>query len=111
MRRPLTIRSSSCVHELIAAQASRTPNAVAVMFGEELLTYGELEQRANRVAHRLLASRASGTLVAICAERSLDMLVGMLGILKAGAAYLPLDPHYPTDRLAFVLEDSGRRCC
>jgi amino acid adenylation domain-containing protein len=97
----------SCVHELIAAQASRAPDAVAAGFGDELLAYGDLEQRANRVAHRLVASRASGTVVAICAERSLDMLVGMLGILKAGAAYLPLDPHHPHDRLAFVLEDSG----
>jgi surfactin family lipopeptide synthetase A len=97
----------TCVHELVTAQMQRTPDAVAVVFGDEQLTYRELDRRANRVAHLLSRSDAGGSLVAICVERSLDMLVGMLGILKCGAAYLPLDPHYPTDRLALMLEDSG----
>jgi len=96
-----------CVHELVAAQVQRTPDAVAVVFGDEQLTYRELDRRANRVAHLLSLSDAGSGLVAICVERSLDMLVGMLGILKHGAAYLPLDPHYPSERLAFMLEDSG----
>jgi amino acid adenylation domain-containing protein len=97
----------ACLHELITAQARRSPDALAVTFGEEQLTYRELDRRANRVAHLLSRSRAGGGLVAMCVERSLDMLVGMLGILKCGAAYLPLDPHYPGDRINFMLEDSG----
>jgi amino acid adenylation domain-containing protein len=97
----------ACVHELFTAQAQRSPDAVAVVFGDEHLTYRELDRRANRVAHLLARSDAGGSLVAICVERSLDMLVGLLGILKCGAAYLPLDPRYPTDRLALMLEDSG----
>jgi amino acid adenylation domain-containing protein len=97
----------ACVHELIGAQVQRTPDAVAVVFGDDQLTYRELDRRANQVAHLLLRSNAGGGLVAICVERSLEMVVGMLGILKCGAAYLPLDPHYPTDRLARMLEDSG----
>ena len=85
----------ACVHELIGAQVQRTPDAVAVVFGDDQLTYRELDRRANQVAHLLLRSNAGGGLVAICVERSLEMVVGMLGILKCGAAYLPLDPHYP----------------
>jgi len=97
----------TCVHELVTTQMQRRPDAVAVVFGDEQLTYRELDRRANRVAHLLSCSDASSGLVAICVERSLDMLIGMLGILKCGAAYLPLDPHYPTGRLALMLEDSG----
>src|SRR6202011_1457189 len=97
----------ACVHELVTAQVQRSPDAVAVVFGEEQLTYRELDRRANRVAHLLSRSDADSGPVAIYVERSLDMLVGMLGILKCGAAYLPLDPNYPRDRLAFMLEDSG----
>jgi amino acid adenylation domain-containing protein len=98
---------SACVHELVTAQMQRSPDAVAVVFGDEQLTYRELDRRAKRVAHLLSCSDASSDLVAICVERSLDMLIGMLGILKCGAAYLPLDPHYPAGRLALMLEDSG----
>ena len=96
------------VHELVARQVERSPEAVAVVFEDDRLTYRELDQKANRLAHRLRAAGAdTGKVVGICVERSLDMLVGLLGILKAGAAYVPLDPHHPPDRLAFVLEDSG----
>jgi len=104
-----------CLHELFAAQAAHTPDAVAVgMAAEQVvgewpaLTYAELNARANQVAHYL---RGLGVgpevLVGICVERSLEMVVGLLGILKAGGAYVPLDPTYPPDRLAFMLADSA----
>ncbi len=96
-----------CIHHLIEAQVERTPNAVAVSYGDERLTYRDLNRRANGVAHHL---RTLGVgpeaLVGIYVERSLDMVVGLLGILKAGAAYLPLDPVYPTERLAYMLADA-----
>ncbi|WP_208113768.1 non-ribosomal peptide synthetase [Tahibacter aquaticus] len=97
-----------CVHELFEAQAARTPHAVAAVFGEQQLSYGQLNAQANQVAHYLLQQGVqSDTLVGLCVERSPDMLVGMLGILKAGAAYLPLDPDYPQERIAFMLQDSA----
>ncbi len=98
---------SACVHELVAAQVQRTPDAVAVVFADEQITYRELDRRAERVAHRLSAANPGRGLVAIYVERSLDMVVGLLGILKSGAAYLPLDPRYPLDRLALMLDDSA----
>src|ERR1019366_9062812 len=95
------------VHQLFEAQAERTPDAVAIVFEAEQLTYGELNRRANQLAHHL---RALGVgpevLVAICLERSLEMVIALLGVLKAGGAYLPLDPAYPKERLAFMLEDA-----
>ena len=98
--------ASATVAELFAAQAVRTPEAVAVVFEEQQLTYGQLEERANQLAHHL---RGLGVgpevVVGLCVERSLQMVVGLLGILKAGGAYLPLDPSYPPERLAFMLED------
>jgi len=97
-----------CVHQLFEEQASRSPNATAVVCGERHLTYRELDIRANQVARHL---RGLGikpeTLVGICVERSVELLVGLLGILKAGAAYVPLDPAYPVARLAFLLADAG----
>ena len=97
----------SCIHELFEAQAARTPEAIAVEFGEKRLTYRELKGRANQLAHYL---RRLGVgprnLVGICLERSLEMIVGLLGILKAGCAYVPLDPLYPRERLAFMLDDA-----
>ncbi|NWC10473.1 amino acid adenylation domain-containing protein, partial [Pseudomonas agarici] len=97
-----------CVHQRIQAHAERLPEAVALLFGEQQMTYGELEARANQLAHRL---RAEGVgpevLVAIALERSLEMVVGLLAILKAGAAYVPLDPEYPGERLAYLMQDSG----
>ena len=85
-----------CVHQLVEAQALRTPDAVAVVCDDRHLTYAALNARANQVAHQL---RTLGVgpevLVGICLERSLDLIVGLLGILKAGGAYVPLDPSYP----------------
>ncbi|TKC98038.1 non-ribosomal peptide synthetase/type I polyketide synthase [Polyangium fumosum] len=96
-----------CVHELFEAQAARTPDAVAAVYGEQRISYGELDRRANRLAHHL---RSLGVgpevLVGICIERSVEMVVGLLGILKAGGAYVPLDPTYPKERLAFMLRDT-----
>jgi amino acid adenylation domain-containing protein len=98
----------SCVHELVATQVTAHPEAIAVDCAGSRLTYGELDQRANQIAHVLQGAGAgSGDLVGICLDRTPDMIAGMLGILKTGAAYLPLDPRYPMDRLAFILEDSG----
>ncbi len=95
------------IHGLFEAQAAEQPDAVAVVHEDQALTYGELNARANQVAHRLLALGVRpDDRVAICVERGLDMIVGLLGILKSGAGYVPLDPAYPPERLAFMLEDS-----
>lgn len=99
---------SATVNELIEAQAQRTPDAVALVHGQKQLTYRQLEQRSDAVARRLrVAGAGQGIIVAICVERSLDMVVGLLGILKSGAAYLPLDPRLPPDRLKFMVQDAG----
>jgi non-ribosomal peptide synthetase component F len=96
-----------CIHELFEATVELTPEAVAVVFEGEQLTYRELNARANQVAHYLQTLGVGPeVLVGICVERSLEMIVGLLGILKAGGAYVPLDPAYPGERLAFMLEDS-----
>ncbi|PIE25756.1 MAG: non-ribosomal peptide synthetase [Micrococcales bacterium] len=95
------------VHALIGDRAGECPGAVAVSAEEGSLTFAELEARANQVAHHLLGLGVGrGSLVAVVAERSVEMVVGLLGVLKAGAAYVPLDPEYPADRLAFMLEDT-----
>ncbi len=99
-----------CLHELVEAQVDRSPDAVAVVAGDESLTYRELDLRANRVADHLLSLGVDpDVLVGLCAERSPEMVVGMLGILKAGGAYVPIDPDYPQERLTFLLDDSGAR--
>src|SRR5207248_418387 len=89
-------------------QATRMPDAVAVLDGERALTYAELNASANRLA-RCLRARGVGpdTLVGICLERSAEMLVALLAVLKAGGAYLPIDPSYPADRIEFLIQDSG----
>jgi len=96
-----------CLHELFALQAMRTPEAAAVVYETEQLTYGELDRRSNQLAHHL---RGLGVgpevVVGLCVDRSLEMVVGLLGILKAGGAYLPLDPNYPADRLEYMLQDT-----
>lgn len=98
---------SQCVHELISEQAARTPSAIAIQFNQEQLTYRELDQRSNQVA-RFLQSKGVQTddLVGICMERSIDFIVGILGILKAGAAFVPLDPTYPKERLELLISDA-----
>ena len=98
----------NCVHQLFEEQVARTPEAVAVVFENQQLTYRELNARANQLAHYLRdLGVGPETLVGICLERSLEMVVGLLGILKAGGAYVPLDPEYPAERLAFLLRDSA----
>ncbi len=96
------------IHEAVAAQAAGRPGAVALLDGEAALTYGELDLRANRLAN-LLRRKGIGpeSLVGVCLDRSFDLVVSLLAILKAGAAYLPLDPNYPRERLKFMLGDSG----
>ncbi|HLL47433.1 MAG TPA: amino acid adenylation domain-containing protein, partial [Longimicrobiaceae bacterium] len=100
--------ADQCIHQLFEEQAARTPMAVAVRFEEESLQYGELNERANRLAH-YLRRRGVGleVRVGICLERSLEMVVSILAVLKAGGAYVPLDPGYPAERLAFILADSA----
>ncbi len=94
------------LHHLFEAQVNRTPDATAIVFEQAQLSYCELNQRANQLAHDLIALGVGPeVLVGLCVERSLEMVVGLLGILKAGGAYLPLDPEYPRERLAFMLED------
>jgi amino acid adenylation domain-containing protein/FkbM family methyltransferase len=96
------------IHNLFESQAERTPEAVAVVFEDEELTYRELNARANQLAHylRKLGVRPE-TRVGLCIDRSAEMIVALLGILKAGGAYVPLDPVYPRERLGFVLDDAG----
>ncbi|GAC1350022.1 MAG: hypothetical protein NVSMB27_28600 [Ktedonobacteraceae bacterium] len=97
----------TCVPQLVAIQAAARPEAVALVAGDQVLTYGELNRRANQLAHYLQTLGVqSNVLVGLCMERSLDMGVGLLGILKAGGAYVPLDPTYPPERLAFMVEDA-----
>src|SRR5690606_28928615 len=102
------LQLAACLHERFEQQVERTPGAVALLWQSESLTYAQLNQRANRLAHYL---RERGVkpdqLVGLHVERGIDVVVGIIGILKAGAAYLPLDPVYPRDRVAFMLEDSG----
>ncbi|HEX6289370.1 MAG TPA: amino acid adenylation domain-containing protein, partial [Herpetosiphonaceae bacterium] len=95
---------AAAVHELIEAQAARTPGVKAIVFEGAALSYAELNTRANQLAHYLRAQGVGpDVLVALCVERSLEMIVGMLAILKAGGAYVPLDPAYPQERLAYML--------
>ncbi|HWF18044.1 MAG TPA: amino acid adenylation domain-containing protein, partial [Verrucomicrobiae bacterium] len=94
------------VHELFEEQARMRPESPVVIFGESCLTYSELDKRANQLAHRLARSGVcAGAVVGICLERSVEMIVALLGILKAGAAYASLDPASPKDRIAMMLED------
>ena len=96
-----------CIHNLFELQVEKTPDAIAVVFEDRHLTYRELNRQANQLAHYLQSIGVKPEmLVGICVERSIDAIVGILGILKAGAAYLPLDPAYPEERLAFMLSDA-----
>nr|QEO73558.1 AMP-dependent synthetase and ligase [uncultured bacterium] len=97
-----------CVHELFAEQALRAPDAVALEYDNAVLTFAELDDRANRLAHHLVTRGVGPDVpVALCVERGFDMVIGMLGVLKAGGAYVPLDPAHPADRIDFVLRDTA----
>jgi amino acid adenylation domain-containing protein/non-ribosomal peptide synthase protein (TIGR01720 family) len=99
--------SNSCVHELIEAQAARTPDAIAVVSGKEKITHAELNSKANQLARHLRSLGVGpNVLVGICVERSIEMLVGLLGIWKAGGAYVALDPSYPQERLALMMREA-----
>ncbi|HEY6248404.1 MAG TPA: amino acid adenylation domain-containing protein [Candidatus Angelobacter sp.] len=98
----------ACVHDLFEEQVRRTPEAVALVYEDADLSYSELNARANRVAHYLRSIGVKpDTRVAICVDRSFEMMVGLLGVLKAGGAYLPMDPGYPVDRLSYMLQNSA----
>ena len=105
-----TYSKDRLIHELFEDQAQRTPDAVAVLYEQQSLTYAELNGRANQLA-RYLRDKGVGPdqLVGICVERSIELVVGLLGILKAGGAYVPLDPSYPSERLAYMLKDAAPR--
>ncbi|WP_216093257.1 AMP-binding protein, partial [Candidatus Marithrix sp. Canyon 246] len=96
---------------LFEQQLAKTPDNIAVVFENQSLTYRQLNAKANQLAHKLLSLSAfkdtHNPLIAICVERSLDMLIGLLGILKAGGAYVPIDINYPTERIAYMLNDSA----
>src|SRR5262249_8786469 len=97
-----------CVHELIAEQVQRTPDATALAFRDASITYRELGERTDELARELRGLGVGPDVrVGLCAERSIEMVVGMLAILKAGGAYVPMDPQYPAERLAMMLEDSN----
>jgi amino acid adenylation domain-containing protein len=96
-----------CLHQLFEAQVAQTPEAIAVVCGKQHLSYQELNKRANQLAHHLQSLGVGPeVLVGLCMERSLELVVGLLGILKAGGGYVPLDPTYPSERLAFMLADA-----
>ena len=96
-----------CLHQLLAEQAQRAPEQVAAVCGEASISYGELDRRSNRLAQHLRALGAGpDVLIGLLVERSLEMVVGLLGILKAGSAYVPLDPAFPANRLAYMIENS-----
>lgn len=100
--------SDQCVHQLFEAQVARTPDAEAVVFQSTSLTYRALDARANQIANTLISKGVKpGDFVAVCVKRSTELVAALLGVMKAGAAYVPMDPSYPRDRLAIMLEDSG----
>ncbi|KAG0195586.1 hypothetical protein BGX28_001058, partial [Mortierella sp. GBA30] len=104
-------QDSAYLQQLFEQQVERTPDAIAVVHGDQSLTYSELNNRANRLAHQLMQLDVKpDSLVAICVERSFSMIVGILGILKAGGAYVPLDPSHSSDRLRDILSDTAPIC-
>src|SRR2546422_834813 len=104
--RSLDYPAGATISDIFQAQVERCPGAVAIIFGNEKLTYRELNDRANRLAYRLQAQGVRPeVLVGICARRSTELIVGLLAILKAGGAYVPLDPAYPPERLSLILKD------
>lgn len=104
----ITNSTQQTVHTLFETQAAATPDNIAVIFGDQKLTYRELNEKANQLAHYLRKQGVKPeSLVALCIDRSLEMLIGMLGILKAGGAYVPIDPHYPRARVQHMIDDSN----
>ncbi|MCA9128248.1 MAG: amino acid adenylation domain-containing protein, partial [Planctomycetales bacterium] len=102
----IPLPTESCIHDLIENQVLRSKDNVAVVFEQQELTYGELNARANQFAHYLQSQGVvAGSVVGICLDRSVEMVIALLGTLKSGAAYLPLDPNYPAERIAFMLQD------
>ncbi|MFB2939110.1 amino acid adenylation domain-containing protein [Aerosakkonemataceae cyanobacterium BLCC-F154] len=98
---------NKCIHQIFVEQVEKTPDAVAILFENQQLTYRELNTKANQLAHYLQAMGViPEVMVGLCVERSIELVIGILGILKAGGAYVPLDPAYPQERLAFILEDT-----
>ncbi len=107
-RIPANYPSQPCLHELFSTQAQKTPNAIALIFEDQKISYRELDQHANRLANYLIRRGLEpGARVGIMIQRSAEMLVGLLGILKAGGVYVPLDPGYPADRLKFMIDDAA----
>jgi amino acid adenylation domain-containing protein/non-ribosomal peptide synthase protein (TIGR01720 family) len=105
---PAAFPGDKTLPELFAAQATRSPSRIAVVWGGERLSYRELDEKANRLAHYLKKKGVGrDRLVAVCLERTAELVVALLGVLKAGGAYLPLEPSFPPDRLRFLIEDSG----
>ena len=99
---------NKCVHELFESQVNRLPNAIALVFGDQSMTYDELNKKANQVALLLQRKGIKQELtVAIWVERSLEMMIAILGVLKAGGAYVPIDLNHPQERIQFMLEDTG----
>ena len=100
--------SNLCVHQLFEAQVERAPDSVAVLYDRKSIEYEGLNQRANKLAHYLMSNGIGvESIVGVCLDKSIDLVVALLGVLKAGAAYLPLDPNYPVERLAYMVEDAG----
>src|SRR4051812_17203689 len=108
--RMVAVGEGVAVYQWIEAQAGRTPDRPALSFEKRIVSYGELNERANQVAHALIR-RGIGpeSLVGVCLHRSPELIIALLGVWKAGAAYVPLDPDYPAERLAFMVSDSGMR--
>src|SRR3954463_16791002 len=97
-----------CLHQLIERQALRTPDAPALVFEQQRLTYRELVDRARRLAHHLRSQGAGpDKVIGVFMERSLDLVVAILGILQSGSAYLPIDPSFPQERLGFIVNDAS----
>ena len=94
------------IHSIIEDVSKSTPNKIALTFNNEHITYSELNERANIVAHKILEFSSKSKIVGLCLDRSLDMIIGLLGILKSGCAYLPIDPEYPEQRISYIIKDA-----
>jgi amino acid adenylation domain-containing protein len=104
----MNFKNTKYIHQLFEYQAAKNPNSIAVVFGHQNITYGKLNQRANQLANYLISQGVKADmLVGICIERSIDLIVGLLAVLKAGGAYLPIDLSYPQERLEFMMDDAN----